>query len=146
MNTITIELCAEDRARLDKLFNALTNLSEDIRANKPCCESCIKTVLAATGNAPTKDAPGKEEPATDAPSPEAPAPEAPAPEAPVKDEPKEEAPTITRADVQQKVVSLAATNKKAKVREIVNRYANRVSEIPESKLAEVYGRLTDLED
>lgn len=141
MNTITIELCAEDRARLDKLATALANLAEDIRDNKPCCESCVKTVLATTGNIPEKAAPIKEEPKE-----EEPTTEAPTPEAPVKEEPKEEAPTVTKSDVQQKVMSLVAIPaKKAEVRSIINLYANRVSDIPEDKLAEVYGLLTALE-
>ena len=48
------------------------------------------------------------------------------------------------SDIQKRVVELAAAGKKAQVREIVKSYAERVSEIPEEKLAEVLGRLNAL--
>lgn len=134
-NNITIELCAEDRARLDKLIEAFE------KATPHNCESSAKTV------ATTEECPGQleltpvEEEPTQA-------------EEPIKEEPtteaepvKEEVPTVTRAMVQQKVVSLAAIpTKKAAVRDIVNSYAAKVSDIPEDKLAEAYTRLTSLED
>lgn len=139
-NIITIELCAEDRARLDKLIEAFE------KATPHNCESCAKTV------ATTEECPGQleltpvEEELTQA---EEPIKEEPTTEAePTEAEPvKDEVPTVTKAMVQQKVVSLAAIPaKKAAVREIVNSYAAKVSDIPEDKLAEAYTRLTSLED
>lgn len=150
MNNITIELCAEDRTRLDKLINALD------KSTQHNCENCAKTVASMFANAPSKtieeipteeptqvEEPVKEEP-TAAETPTAPTEE----EIAKEPEPvKEEVPAVTRAMVQQKVVSLAAIPaKKSAVRDIVNSYAAKVSDIPEDKLAEAFKRLTALED
>lgn len=141
-NRITIELCAEDRARLDRLAEALEKSTHN-------CEACVKSALewkesqqdpiqqavAATlakVNTPT------EEP-TEAPTTEAAQIDIPA---------AEEKPTITQDQLQQKVMQLAAANNgalKAKVREIVNTYAQKVSDVPEDKRTEVWDKLTALE-
>lgn len=145
MNNITIELCAEDRARLEKLTNALMNLSEDIRDNKPACESCVKTVTNVLNAAQAEQPAEPVQKAKKTPTlPEAP-PEEEKPTAPEKPA-QNNAPTVTAAEVQQKVVSLSATGKKAQVRDIVMAYASKVSEIPEDKLAEVLEKLNALED
>lgn len=158
-NTITIELCAEDRARLDRLAEALE------RRN---CDSCVSTVLETVGRAKaTEPDPidkklaetlAKAESPTEAPknaTGEAKAETAPidhpAEEGlPWPTEPAEEKakPSVTLDQIQQKVVQLAAGNngaKKAKVREIINAYAKKVSELPEDKWSEVWGKLTALE-
>lgn len=57
----------------------------------------------------------------------------------------EPAQTVDKADVQKKVVELSAAGKKAEVRDIVKSYAERVSAIPEDKLAEVMAKLEALE-
>ena len=67
-----------------------------------------------------------------------PAPAAPAPEAPA-------AKPCTKADLSQLVVRLSAAGLKAQVREIITAYADRVSNIPEDKYAEVMAKLTTLE-
>jgi|GEM_PF-4902927 len=67
-----------------------------------------------------------------------PAPAAPAPEAPA-------AKPCTKADLSQLVVRLSAAGLKAQVREIIMAYADRVSNIPEDKYAEVMAKLTALE-
>lgn len=70
---------------------------------------------------------------------EAPSPApAPSPEAPA-------AKPCTKADLSQLVVRLSAAGLKAQVREIITAYADRVSNIPEDKYAEVMARLTALE-
>lgn len=116
MNTITIELCAEDRARLDAILEALRG---------PRC--------AAEGSQAKAE---PEHPVAD-PFPEEP----PKEEAPKKPEP----PKVKMEDVQQKVVELSAAGKKAEVRAIVTAYAERVSNIPEAKLGEVMEKLLKLE-
>lgn len=88
MNAIPIELCQEDRARIDKVIELLT---------------------LSTGQEP------------------------------------ETAPQVSKADIQQKVIQLSAAGKKAQVREIVTAVATKVSDIPEDKLADVWGKLTALE-
>ena len=133
MNTITIitELCAEDRARLDALIEALT---------KHNCKGCVEAATAYTAAqlspsvvpvAPTTE--DHEEPKAE-PTPE---PELPAVE--------EDAPAVTLSDIQQTVVTLSAAGKKAQVRDIITAYASRVSAIPEDKVGEVWQKLNELE-
>jgi hypothetical protein len=160
-NTITIELCAEDRARLDRLTEAMENTIHN-------CESCVKSALGwadkvlvqqdpvqqafADVLAKAKDTPTeKPTEATGAPTVEAAPIDCPAEEdlPDEADAPAEEAkPTVTQDQLQQKVMQLAAANNgalKAKVREIVNAYAKKVSDVPEDKRAEVWDKLTALE-
>lgn len=63
---------------------------------------------------------------------------APAPEVPAAN-------PCTKADLSQLVVRLSAAGLKAQVREIITAYADRVSNIPEDKYAEVMSKLTALE-
>ena len=138
--TITIELCSEDRARLDGILEALKNHN---------CKGCVEaaTAYAAAQLSPAYAAaqlspavvPG--EPATeDHEEPKAePTPE---PEQPAA---KEDVPAVTLSDIQQKVVALSAAGKKAQVRDIITAYASRVSAIPEDKVGEVWQKLTELE-
>ena len=123
MNTITIELCQEDRKRLDDILTALA-----VAILKP--EEVQKA--KAEAQAPAQEA-AKPEPEATAPQQE----ESPA-------EPTEW-PPVTRADIQQLVVQLSAAGKKAEVKEIVTAYAPRVSGIPEDKFVEVWQKLTSIE-
>ena len=135
MNKIVIELCAEDRARLDKILEALG------RHMEPKCDKCMSTVLAAMGEAQEAPQPPQEEPKKAEPEKVTPEPEKPQETA--KTEPSE--PTVTLEQIQQKVVRLAAEGKKTEVRDIINRYAKKVSELPKDKLGEVWQALTELE-
>ena len=132
MNTINIitELCAEDRARLDAIIEALESHN---------CKGCVEAAIAYTAAqlspsvvpaAPATE--GHEEPKVE------PAPE---PEQPAV---KEDAPAVSLSDIQQKVVTLSAAGKKAEVRSIITAYASRVSAIPEDKVGEVWQKLTEL--
>lgn len=124
MNTITIELCAEDRARIDRLTKALE-------------KQAPVYVLSETLSIPETAEPEQPE-NVPAPEEEAPAPAAEEPAAP-------ETPSVTKSDVQRKVVELSAAGRKAEVREIVTAYATKVSDIPDDKVAEVWQRLVALE-
>lgn len=130
MNTITIELCAEDRARLDSL---LAKLDRCIGEFIPSGEAHTDYGYKAQGV----------EYATQDEAAEAKLEEIPEPYS--EPCPFETAPAATRADVQQKVVALSAAGKKEKVRAVVNAYAAKVSGIPEDKLAEVLEKLNALE-
>ena len=133
MNTINIitELCAEDRARLDAIIEALKSHN---------CKGCVEAATAYTAAqlypsvvpvAPVSE--DHEEPkAEPALEPEQPA-------------VKEDAPAVSLSDIQQKVVTLSAAGKKAEVRSIITAYASRVSAIPEDKVGEVWQKLTELE-
>lgn len=127
MNTITIELCKEDRKRLDDILTALA-----VAILKPEEVQKARTEQAAEAQAPAQEA-AKPEPEATAPQQE----ESPA-------EPTEW-PPVTRADIQQLVVQLSAAGKKAEVKEIVTAYAPRVSGIPEDKFVEVWQKLTSIE-
>ena len=135
-NLITIELCAEDRARLDRLAAALEQRAthtEGITLDP------IQQRLSATIEAAEKSTVAEEETLT--PTTITPVEEAPTEE---KNEPLE--PVITKDQIQQKVIQLCAkADKKAKAREIVNSYAPNISGIPEDKLGEVWSKLTALE-
>lgn len=120
MNTITIELCAEDRARLDAILAELKNCSTPFPApNQVCTRSAV-------------DEATKEEIPAQMTIDEVPA--------------KPAAPAVSHADVQRKVVSLSAAGKKTEVRDIVLAYNNtKVSDIPENKLDEVWEKLNAME-
>ena len=142
MNNITIkvELCEEDRARLDNILQALSGG----RNCAACVDGITKYVAAEVGQHIKPAAvPAETHPVNDPfPAPETPAAE-PTPD-PEPEAPAEAAPTVTHADVQRKVVELSAAGKKDKVREIVTAYAKKVSDLPEDKLAEVWDKLTAL--
>ena len=129
MNHITIELCQEDRARLDAILVAL--------------QSC-GTPYAATLESTSEEAPQlpaqepQDEPVVE---PE----EVPATEAEQPTEAEPAAPAVSLSDIQKKVVDLSVAGKKAQVREIIKAYATKVSAIPADKVDEVWQKLTALE-
>lgn len=138
-NTINVnlEFCPEDRARLDKLWAALKAVVQS-----PVGKAVAQTAEATAQAAQAAPEPEKTEAAETVPAEqEKPADVNPAPET----EDKKEAPTVSLSDVQQKVVILSSAGKKAEVRAIVKKYADRVSGIPEDKLAEVFEALKKLE-
>lgn len=139
-NKITIELCAEDRARLDRLAEALELRSgwvpQDIRGPEP-----QETPTTTLDSAP---APAEVETETTTPA----EPEAPTEPERTQEE-KDPEPAVTLAQIQQKVVQLAAgadSTKKAKVREIINAYASKVSDLKyqPDKWLEIWDKLDAL--
>lgn len=120
MTRIEIELCQEDRARLDAILAALQT-----------CGTPYSAPVAAQDAAETTEA---EAVPVSTPEEETPTAETVAPQ-----------PTVSHADIQRKVVTLSAAGKKAEVREIVTKYAKKVSDLPEDKLVEVMDKLTALE-
>lgn len=126
MNTITIALCQEDRARLDKIIEALER-TQMTPAEVPA---------AAQDEPQTVEVPAVEVPVAAEETAEA-SNEETAPE------PAEEpAKAVTLSDIQKKVVEMSAAGKKDEVREIITKYASRVSAIPAEKTAEVWEQLT----
>lgn len=134
MNHITIELCTEDRARLDAILEAL-------KATKPRCKNCVQLVkdLCHAENHPENDAQSAEtfEPEETQPEEEKPT--------PPKTENDSKAPEVTVEDIRSKVLTLTGAGKKDEVRAIVKEYAEKVGDIPADKRAEVLERLTALE-
>ena len=156
-NHITIELCAEDRARLDRLSAALE------RRN---CDSCVSTALELIDKAknPERDPVqqalaetlAKAEEAVEAPKNATEEAETSTPtttpleeEKPTDEEPAKAEPTITvtHAELKAKVIELSAKDLKlkAQAREIVLAYAPTVGGVPEDKLNECYGKIVALE-
>lgn len=136
MNVITIELCAEDRARLDRLAKAQEYNSKLLEAlllrmteetpPATCPENATETADAAP--------PPVAHPADDVAPWEAPAP-VPAPPA-----------EVSLAEF-QKALSLRCAESddmKAKVRGLLHEYAEAASKVPADKRAEVLGRLAAL--
>lgn len=156
MNNInlTIEWCTEDRARIDRLTAALEKLAAcdncvqsalDYKAavdddlNQKLAETLARaTVPESPKNAP--EAPDDPTPPTAQAEPEPATPETPAAApAPVRE--------VKLADLQQKVVQLSTSGKKAEARAIVGEYTDppKVSAIPADKYAEVLDKLNALE-
>ena len=133
MNTITIELCAEDRARLDNILDALKG-----GAACHCIPSPVAPAVTAEIPAEAPEPPQEKPKAADPNRLTGEAPKAP-------EEPKKDAPEVTAAELQSKVVQLVSAGKKAETRAIVLEYAKSVSEIPAEKRAEVLARLAVLE-
>jgi hypothetical protein len=132
---ITTELCAEDRARLDRLTAALESLTAGIGSvGTPYTVNNVCNVVEAAE--------------TEAPKTEAPAEPESAPEevgAPTDDPDVKEVPEHTKAELQQKVISIVTAGKKDEVKAIIEQYAERVSAIPDEKINEVWDKLTALE-
>ena len=122
MNTITIALCQEDRARLDKIIEALEQAPFVAQAKlqlEPIHETEAPTEAQETAETFNEE---------------------------TVPEPAEElAKIIDLSDIQKKVVELSAAGKKAEVRDIITKYANRVSAIPAEHTAEVWNQLVGLE-
>lgn len=120
--TVTVELCKEDRDRLDALLTAVQGIGTPY-------------------NVPAPETPQK-------------APETPDTTTEDNTQPEHETPTeataeaakpVTHADVQKRVVELSAAGHKAQVREIIKKFAPKVSAIPEDDLADVWTLLDALE-
>ena len=127
-NFITIELCTEDRARVDKLIAALEQRT---------CDKCVKDAIEYASKVQQK------------------APEQEAEASPhTTNIPNEEtgtqappAPAVTHDELMAKVIELSAKDikLKAQVRDIILSYAPRVKAVPEEKVGECYERLAALE-
>ena len=144
MNQIIIELCAEDRARLDRLTEAL---EKNVHNCAGCVQSAIKMTQAIA--APAEEPKNEPQESIETETPATPPAEEEKPAEVKETAPAEEVkPTVTLAQIQQKVVQLCAGfngTKKAAVREIVNAYAKKVSDLPEDKWVEIWDKLTALE-
>lgn len=115
---LTIELCEEDRARLDAILTALQAVGTPFSPPEP-----TQPVETAPE---THDAPA---PVTGGPEPEQPAQDT---------QDGAETQHATHGMVQDLVITLASQGHKAEAREIVQRYAPRVSAIPDADLDAVY--------
>ena len=157
-NTITIELCTEDRARLDRLANALEALQPPtIHCSMPIPEKPdpdqltiddvqqqLAETLARANEAVEAPKNATEETETSTPTTTPITEEEPKSEEIAQPEPTKK---VTHADLKAKVIELSAKDLKlkAQARDIVRSYAPMVKDIPEDKLTECYERLEALE-
>lgn len=167
-NLITIELCAEDRARIDRLTEALEKRQEWESRN---CHACVeralevsRTNIGAELKEPTVDALQEHLAATlekaakamDGKGENKPTGEqettTPSTTPPTEEKPKDEAVTppptakkVERAELRAKVIELSAKGLKEQVKEVIRAFGQTVSEIPEDKIAECYEKLIALE-
>lgn len=133
---ITLEFCAEDRARLDKLSAGLASLADALSAS-----AYVQGVLAETGSAPAPAPAPVEAAAAPAPyPPEIAVPWEPAPEPAAAPAP------VSLAEFQKALTLRCAESAemKARVRALLNEYASAASAVPEGKRAEVLARLAQL--
>ena len=159
MNTITIELCAEDRARLDniaellgatgRIGDALVNLSDVL--NQGARDTLTARCLDAVADGIRKMDAREPQDATTAPEPEAPKNDTPAPVEPAQETPAPAAEPVkvpTTEELQAIVQELAAPGspKRAAVRDLVRSYAERVSLIHEDTRSEALQRLQELKE
>ena len=130
-NTITIELCAEDRARLDRLAEAM---------ERKACDRCVATIQQTETEV---------DPAQltidDIEAPEEAAEVSTPTTTPQNENPTEEAPKVDRAELRAKVIELSAKGLKEQTRDIIQSYAPTVAAVPDDKVAECYLKLVALE-
>lgn len=112
---IKLDLSDEDRALLDRLIEALTQASGVAKTNIVCHQHGDNS--QHIDNVGTVN---------------------------IDNTPKQE-PEVTAAEIQAEVVRLISKNKKAEVKDIIKKYAARVSDIPEDKRADVLSELKALE-
>jgi hypothetical protein len=169
-NRITIELCEEDRARIDRLIHlgesAIDRLPERIGISAPDTthdpiKAKLSVIVANAAKQKTEEpaettAEAPQEATKAAPPTEDTPPEEEKPTA-AENEPAPTAPSVTLDQIQQKVVQLCACEgvtdadiikaRKAQVREIINLYGTKVSDLKDQpeKWAEVWSKLTALE-
>ena len=155
---ITVELCGEDRARLDNILTALVALVKPTKAPhsveeakgekapeepKPLDDinAMLKKAINPDAAEPaknTQDAPEIPDHPTLDPFPELPKAKAEASEAAEK--------PVSTTELQQLVIALCRAGKKDKVREVVSSYGvQTVAAIPEGKRTEAYKTLKKLE-
>jgi hypothetical protein len=159
-NHITIELCAEDRARLDRLAEAL---------ERRACDRCVSSALKIMDDVQKQAEPdpirqqlaevlARDKERTETPQEPAQEPaeateiETPA-TTPAEDESpaekpqdSEEAPAVTVDHIRQKYVAMVASGKKDEARDIIKSYnVAKISDIPADKCAEVLAKLNALE-
>ena len=133
MNIITIELCAEDRARLDRLASALEAARTPVIIEETIAEPEDYAALETAPEMPQKatDPEGVETTPTETETPKA--------------AEKPAVPAVSEEDIRSKYMDLAATKKREQARAILKSYAENISHIPEDKRAEVLEKLSALE-
>lgn len=128
--TVTVELCAEDRARLDRIAGLLADMQPKVYRPEPApAEPAQETPTAPAEEKPTENPPEAETPATPDPV------------------PAEEPEKVPTADELRAIVqTLIAAGHRDDVKAIVQTYAVKVSDVPADKRAECIEKLQALKE
>ena len=151
-NNITIELCTEDRARLDKLserMEAIITLTQFVIDNgigpaKPTVtvrqdtDELTKRLQEVVDRAKTPVEPVEAQTLTTTPTTEETPPE-------VKETEPTPVKTVSRAELGTKVRELMTKGYREQVKAVIQSYAPTVPGVPEDKLTECYEKLVKLE-
>lgn len=150
-NIITIELCAEDRARIDRLIAAVEKRTVQVESaleqkynikTEPTEDPVTKALADTLSRAQESQNKATGEQETPAPTTTPQTEETPTVEAV---EPQPTARKVDRAELRAKVVELSAKGLKEQVKAVVREYGQTVPTIPEDKIAECYEKLEALE-
>lgn len=124
MQALQIELCPEDRARLDAILAALQGTVTTLTASQA---ETAQEATKETISAPVK---AKAEKATEAKQTSAPTPE--------------ELPTVTVEDLQALVGKAISLGKKNEAKAVIQAYSPKISGVPADKRAEAYAKLKQI--
>lgn len=138
-NNIIIELCAEDRVRLDKLTAALES--------RPDCSACARAVSEYTATVTQTRTEPTEAPKTETPADTHPIDEGLPWETAEAEAAPQTAKTYTISDLQEIARRLISpqSGKRDAAKEIITAYAPKISAIPEDKYGAVMAELIMLE-
>lgn len=122
---VTVELCPEDRGRLDAILAALQSVGTPFQTPVVSPDTPVKEDIHTASTPAAKPEKQTAEPA-------------------IGPSGLSDSAQITAADIQRKVVALSAAGLKDEVKAIVKAYAVKVTAIPEDKRAEVWEKLSKL--
>lgn len=142
---VTTELCAEDRARLDKTNELLATIIE-LELCKAIADKCVNAKdVSEEPDELTKKLQEAVNSAQDATEENTPTTNPPIEETPTEAENAKPEKVISRAELGAKVRELMTGGYKEQTKAIVKEYAPTVPGVPEDKVTECYNRLVALE-
>ena len=143
--TVTTELCAEDRARIDKTNELLATIIE-LELCKAIADKCVNAKdVSEEPDELTKKLQEAVNSAQDATEENTPTTNPPKEETPTEAENAKPEKVISRAELGAKVRELMTGGYKEQTKAIVKEYAPTVPGVPEDKVTECYNRLVALE-
>lgn len=129
--TLTVNLSGEDRKRLDAILDAL-----EASRNCECCANTVANAFSDFAGGPGTAL--KQAEPTEVKAPEK-------PEQPQREAQAQPQKAITVDDIRALTAAAIAAGKKPQAKEIIGRYADSISSLPESCLTEVHEQLTALQ-
>lgn len=142
MNNITLNWSAEDRARIDKLIGLLEGLNVAAEAKGLIERKVVEEIIYEPDE---NEAEQPQEAPQEVIEEQTPPETENVPDEPTEEETAAPVPTVSKQDILQKVIALCGAGKKAEAKDIITTYADSVSDLPDSTLADVWDKLTALE-